>query len=226
MEKSKWLRISFRLILIVSCATGILMTLLFQRQLLRSLSYFTVQSNLFVLGFVIMEMTLRKPEKKWVSLIRLAVFMAILTTFTVYHLMLRPMLIQTPGYDFPPAVDFLVHTLTPILAILDSLFFSPKGRMRFRDVWVAIVIPIFYIVYINLYAAFGGTFEFDGVISRFPYYFLDIDQLGVGRVFGISAGIAILILAVGSLVIGCDIRLAKRLFLSGIAENPRNGESS
>ncbi|MDD3113201.1 MAG: Pr6Pr family membrane protein [Candidatus Izemoplasmatales bacterium] len=205
----KWIRLTFRLILIIGCLSGVLMNILFQKNLIRSLSYFTVQSNLFVLAIITIETLRKAPPGKLFMMVKTGVLMAIMTTFVIYHLVLWPTLSVTPEYDFPFHIDFLVHTFTPIMMLVDYFLFSPKGLLRTREIWAVLVIPVLYLLYINLYAALGGTFEFAGEINRYPYYFLDIDRIGFWTSFGYISLLAGLLLIGGVGLYSLDWRLGK-----------------
>lgn len=63
------------------------------------------------------------------------------------------------------------HVLCPVLFILDTLLFDEHKSIGILDALLATVLPILYVVVIEIMGSRTG---------RYPYFFLDMDQLGFG----------------------------------------------
>lgn len=73
------------------------------------------------------------------------------------------------------------HVACPVLFILDTLLFDEHKSIGILDPVLATVLPILYVVVIEIMGAKTG---------RYPYFFLDMSQLGFG---GLMTWIAILL---------------------------------
>lgn len=82
-----------------------------------------------------------------------------------------------------------------IMVILDWLLFDPKPTYGPADPLKWLGIPLAYFIFAVLRAQLGG--ELRGVNSRYPYFFIDVDALGIGPVL-----LNVLLLSVGFLCIG------------------------
>jgi hypothetical protein len=106
------------------------------------------------------------------------------------------------------AANVLAHYVVPIMVIADWLLFDQKGVMKKLDPVKWLVIPLAYLIFSLVRAQFG---TFPGTKSRYPYFFLDIDKYGVGRVavnvLLVGAGYAIL----GYVIYFIDLGLSKVL---------------
>jgi len=98
----------------------------------------------------------------------------------------------------------LLHVVVPVGTVLDWLLFDEKGRWsRFAPVWW-LVPPYLYFAYILISAAHMQP----DAPGRFPYYFLNYERLGVGRMLLIAAVLTALFLALGCFYRWLDARLA------------------
>lgn len=152
--------------------------------------FFTVQSNVLCLVWLVAgaivtgrDLAARGPKGISSPSPRAAgyVVMAITTTMLVYTVVLAPMLFDQPGSDgLYSLTDSLVHVITPIVTILDWLLFTQKGTWRWYDPPLWALVPLAYLVFAFAYGAAGGTF-FEGG-GRYPYPFMNVEELGVGGV--------------------------------------------
>ena len=101
----------------------------------------------------------------------------IMVTFLVYAALLGDL----GSWSFWNALGNLTyHVAVPILFIVDWALFDEHKTVRILDPLKSWIIPLVYVVYILIYgaiykAAAGKQFEY-------PYFFLDVNELGYGGV--------------------------------------------
>lgn len=153
--------------------------------------FFTVQSNLLV-GATTALLAVR-PERDGPTfrVLRLAGLVGITITFVVFHLVLAE-LQHLQGSA--ALADWLLHTVSPLLAVAGWLAFGPRGRVSVRTALLATAFPLLWGV---LTLVRGAWLDF------YPYPFVDVLELGYGRVLVnalIVAGLY-LVVAVGAAVV-------------------------
>ncbi|MER6356971.1 Pr6Pr family membrane protein [Streptomyces sp. NPDC001634] len=145
--------------------------------------YFTVQSNLLLTVFfaALVVRTLRGagPEGAFLVAAKGAVTLYILITGTVFNLLLANP--ASPFYQQQKESHYtwhsvLLHVVTPLMALLDWLFFGPKGALRRRHAVLWLAYPLAYLVF----ALTRGAVVTRG--TRYPYPFLDVAGSGYGQV--------------------------------------------
>lgn len=137
-----------------------------------------------------------------------AVTMLITVTLLVYHFMLAPRLIQNPDYGFWSLRNMLLHYVTPIMVILDWLLFDRKGGYRWYSPLLWLIIPVIYLIFILIRAELAGVISHTH--SRYPYFFLDVDVLGVRKVVMFVLAIAVFFVVMGYIFRLVDFCLAAR----------------
>lgn len=180
----------FRLILVVGTFLGILLNLLESTRVISTISYYTIQSNLLVLITYMIIILNKKPLSEKMLVFKSMVTQAILLTFIVYHLLLDPFFIKG-GLNLPLFSNFLVHTFTPIMVLIDDLFFTKHDRLKWNKAFIYLLIPLTYLIYVFIYAGLGGIFIYEDTISRYPYFFLNPDLIGMTNVLLYLTGISI-----------------------------------
>lgn len=182
--KSKVVVIIFRVLLLLGCLLG-----LYQNSGLSSgalnlqmFNFYTILSNAVCLLFFIF--MLIKTISNGISpapRFKGAITMMITVTFLIYHFVLLPQsFTMTSDYDSFSMADILVHYYTPIMVILDWILFDEKDRYKWYDPFIWLIIPYSYFIYVIIRAEVGGVLTAIG--SRYPYYFIDIDAIGVTNV--------------------------------------------
>ena len=164
------------------------------------LTYYTILSNLLVLGFtgyLLFQMKkdyLDTLDNKVLLRLKGGVTIAILLTFLVYHFMLAPLATPEKYYRLD---NFLMHYIVPILFFLDFLFFDKRGMYLKKD-------PLLWCLPMIAYAIFalvkGYVFQIEipgQVNSPYPYFFLNVDKLGFLGVFQYTV-----IILIGYLILG------------------------
>ena len=171
----------FKIIIVI--VSGIGLYLNFNLLTIRdSIIYFTIQSNvlcfLFYLIAVVLMITkkLKKNDMYYIS--KGMVTMAITITMFVYWLLLSSGdgMEAYMGHDLE---NYFVHLFTPLLVIFDYIILGEKGNLKKNYPFIWSFILIAYSLFNVIYVFFGGTFA-GGV--KYPYPYMDIDNLGLFRV--------------------------------------------
>ena len=138
-------------------------------RLIRLFSYFTIQSNLFVLVVAItLALNPARDGRGW-RVARLDALLGITITGIVFALVLAP-LVHHVGVAWWINLGF--HQLSPALAVLGWLLFGPRPRVDCASVAKALLIwPVLWILY---------TFAHGALTDWYPYPFLDATELGFG----------------------------------------------
>jgi hypothetical protein len=122
--------------------------------------------------------------------------LSISLTGLVFHTLLAPLIDSPIGFD-----SHVLHTIVPILFVLDWLAFSKKGRFRFREVPLWMVYPLVYLAATLLVAAY-----YDGF---YPYPFMDAATYGYRSVAETSALLVVAFGTLGVAYVGIDKLLAR-----------------
>jgi hypothetical protein len=205
----------FRILLVATAMYGVLATVnMMGNRVFESLSYYTIQSNVIVLVFFVFLIIQTWRHRNQTSrphypTAKGAVMLCITLTFLGYHFLLSPTLFSmgSISYAVSPA-NIAVHYIVPILTISDWLLFDPKGSFKKLDPLKWTAIPLAYLVFALVRANFA-TFTVSQ--SHYPYFFIDIDQFGVGQVAINLLLISVVYIALGYLVYLIDhglLRLA------------------
>lgn len=182
------------------------------------LNYYTVLSNLFCLVYFAIDLPFswrnaragQEPARTTtLPRVKGAVVMAITVIFLIFNIALAPSYFVDPDYDFFSVSNLVLHYLAPVAVVVDWLVFDRKGLLRWFDPLIWLVIPAAFLLYTLLHAPFIGPI-FEPEHSRYPYPFLDVDALGVGRVALNAVFVGVCFTVVGYVVFGVD-RLGARL---------------
>ncbi|WP_329383314.1 Pr6Pr family membrane protein [Streptomyces sp. NBC_01351] len=172
------------------------------------LSFFTIWTNIAVA--VVFSLSAartwqRRPDVD--PLYRGGVLLFILITGLVFHLVLA-----NPSSPFNVLEDLnkltgakavanqLLHTVTPIGAVLDFLFLTAPGTLLPRH---AVRWPAYPLAYVT-FALVRGALLSPDVKSRYTYPFIDVAQYGYGRVALNALVLGILFYALGLALVAAD----------------------
>ena len=174
---------SIKLLIIISSGLGVFLNVIQENFSFNPLLYFTHQSNLLVfIVYIFYLFRDKKHKQKEITILYQAV-VAIVLTSLVYHAMLRPILDNTTIFG-NGLVDILVHTITPILVVIERLVFSKKGVIQRKQPLLWLSFPMFYFVFTIIYSSLGGIYhEGTEYESKFPYFFLNFRENGIGYFF-------------------------------------------
>jgi hypothetical protein len=156
--------------------------------------FFTVLTNLIV-AFTFTALALGRQVSP--SLLG-GVTLAIALVGAVYVLLLRGLLELSGGALL---ADTLLHKVVPVLAPLWWLVFAPKGGLRQRDPWLWALYPLTYFAYAIARGLSG---------DKYPYPFMNVDEIGWPQTLINSALIALCFVVAGYAMTWLDRRLARR----------------
>ena len=196
----------FRLAVVGSVLAGIVLTAAGPATLTGLLPYFTIQSNLAV-GLVAGHAALRAWQGRAdpPSAVKGAITLYITITGVVYHLVLAnpasPFAADQPDRGLADAIgNQFLHTVVPLLAVLDWALLDPRGRLRLRYALFWLAFPIAYLAF----ALLRGL-----VVRTYPYPFVDVHQLGYGGVTISAVCFAAAFWLLGLAFVGVDRGLAR-----------------
>jgi hypothetical protein len=137
-------------------------------RLWRLFSYFTVDSNLIVLGTAIVLAARPLIDGVVWRVVRLDALLCILITGLVFAIILAPQ-VHLSGASLVATILF--HYVSPAVALLAWLLFGPRPRMTAATVVAAFIWPVVWL---------GYTFTQGAFTRWYPYPFLDAGELGLG----------------------------------------------
>lgn len=208
------LKLFYRLLVIAFAIAGLTLQFLHSENILATLSYYTVLSNLFVLLlfiFVVYYYNIAQhKETAFYSILKGGATVAILLTFIVYHFVLRPVLVSSESTYSPYSIsDLLVHYIVPLMTFIDYALFDTKGQYKKTFIKFWMIFPFAYVLYVYLYGILGGRFPTFEEESVFPYFFLDYETYGYSVLLFISA-IALFYLFLSASLYFIDQYIAKK----------------
>lgn len=197
-----------RLAIALSALFGIFLNLIDADNVWETLSYYTIQSNLLVavlFGLLAWFDFKHAPwEDAWSRIFTGMFTVGITVTMLVYHVLLAPTIAPGGDYVVNGLPDLFVHTITPALTLIHWFVYSKKGAMKATDPLFVLLQPIDYVLYLVIYNALGGRFTWGNTVSRYPYFFLNLDTFGLEGVLMWSAMILLLYLVLGFLLYFLD----------------------
>ena len=203
----------FKLLVIISLVTGILLNVLNTTSVTAMLSYYTLQSNIICLVMfigIILAIVLHKDYRtsNIYYLLKGGVIIVILITAITYQVALVPNnfsmdIAYTTNTDRVWA-NLFVHVISPAMVIVDYILFDIKGNFKYYYPLIWLFILLNYVLYVYTYSARGGRFYGIGGSKEFAYIFLDYNQIGYGGVLKAIVVIVIVILMVSYLLVFLD----------------------
>ena len=162
-------------------------------------AHFTNLSNYLCIGIMFAELvqTAKKSENSYVSaspLLKFIGLLGIMLTFLVFNFLLA----GRPDREFQAnwrVSSICLHVILPIMYIFDWLLFYEHKKIRWFYPLVSVAFPVLYIIFIYT-RAFIVNFNPE-VPYLYPYFFLNLDNLGVA---GVAKWVAILF--AGFIVLG------------------------
>jgi hypothetical protein len=167
--------------------------------------YFTIEANLIV-AVTSLVLALRVDRAGTMFAVwRLAGLVGITVTAVVYRTLLAGLLPET---FWDSVSDELMHTAVPLLYVIGWLVWGPRGQAGVRIALLALVFPLLWTVV---------TLVRGVMIHWYPYPFMDVIEVGAGRVAVVLAGIAVLFL-----VVSCGFVAVERWLLPGRPRRPHD----
>jgi hypothetical protein len=167
---------------------------------LRFFSFFTILSNIF--GAVLwlwLAIRWRRTRSRNDDLLRGAATLYLVVTFVVVVVLLQGAELSLSN----AVVDFVVHKLFPVLAVIDWVVDPPETDLRMRDIALWLVFPVVWVAFTLIRGALDGWY---------PYPFLDPDPGGYRSVaYHVVAILAAFIVIAGLVVALGDLGRDRRL---------------
>ena len=180
--------------------------------------HFTNISNFLCLGvmFAGLIQTIRKKEDSFVTAAPMLKFigvLGILLTFLVFNIMLAGAEGRDPQLNWRIG-SLCFHVVLPIMYIADWFLFYERKQCKWYYPIASIAFPLAYAIFLLIQAI---ILNFDSTILIpttttpliYPYFFVNLDNLGVPGVLMWVAILAVAFVAVGFAFFGLD-RLGKK----------------
>ena len=181
--------------------------------------HFTNISNFLCLGvmFAALIQTVRKKEDSYVTTAPMLTFvgmLGILLTFLVFNIMLAGADGRDPLANWRIG-SILFHVVLPVMYIADWFLFYERGKCKWYYPLASAAFPLIYAVFLLIQAV---ILKFDTSILIpnsttpliYPYFFVNLDTLGVSGVLMWIGILAAVFIAVGYLFLGIDKILKRR----------------
>lgn len=166
-------------------------------------SFFTVLSNVVVAlttGLLAIDLDRRSTLFR---VLRLDGLIAIAVTGVVFHLTLAQ-LQELTGWS--AVADALLHTASPIMAVLGWLLVGPRGQVNRRVVLLTVIAPVLWIVYALVR---GALVQDRAGRDYYPYPFMDVQEHGYPLVIVNVSIVAVLFLLLAFGALALDRRLSR-----------------
>jgi hypothetical protein len=183
-----WIALALQYALVL---TGTLGTDPFTRSV-NFFSYFTILTNIFAalaltlpwlapqsaLGKFFAKPTVRTAIAAYIIIVMIIVYFVLhhLTTFQGWNLV----------------ADLLLHYVMPVLFVIDWLVLVPKQTLKLTDTIFWLAFPVIYLVWTFIHDAYSGFY---------PYPFLNGTELGNARVLLNEAGLLVIFLVLGFILV-------------------------
>lgn len=210
-------KILMRVLFIIICAIGIHANIIDTNKDAfmgngTALNFYTIQSNILVLitQIILLIATFFSEKLKGkvqtvLSILKYMTTVAITITLVVFWVLLAPYMEQETLLSFS---CIMVHFVIPLGMIADYLCGDAEKFIKKKDILYSLIPPICYLIFCFVRANVSDVRLTGG--SRFPYWFLDIDQFGwVGNENGIGVLYWIIILAIFVLILGWSLYFVK-----------------
>ena len=149
---------------------------------LRFFSYFTILTNLLITIYFSALVIFRKRQtffNKPGTLSALAAFMIFVGL--AYHILLRSL--WNPS-GLTMVLDETHHTIIPLATIIFWYLYENKSMISYKKSSVWVLYPVLYLTWVLIRGHFA---------SFYPYYFLDVNTLGLQQVLINAFGLLIII---------------------------------
>jgi hypothetical protein len=173
--------------------------------IIRYFSYFTLLTNLIVA--VVTTSVLLVPgslvgrfASRYTTLTAVTAYIVIVGI--VYNVVLRSIWNPT---GLQKLVDELLHTIIPLLFLVHWILFSVKEKLPYKSMLPWLLYPLLYLIFILTRGSSSGFF---------PYPFVDLTRLTLVQVFMNSAGVAVAVIAVASILIYAGNRMVRKIFIN------------
>ncbi|SOD15263.1 Pr6Pr family membrane protein [Pedobacter xixiisoli] len=168
--------------------------------LIRFFSYFTIDSNLLVAicstSILLLKSTsigkfFCKPQ------VVTAISVYIIVVALIYNTVLR-FLWVLEGWSM--VLNELLHVVVPFMFLIYWIYFVPKHRLQWKNLWLWLIYPLVYTVFVMIRGSYSDFY---------PYPFLNVTKFGLDKVLVNCVIITVLFAFLSLLFIGIGRRKAK-----------------
>lgn len=157
----------------------------------KSLLYFTIQSNILAaiisaVGIFFDVQKLRgkqRPSNDIFNYFKLVATTGVTLTLIVFWTLLTSMV--PPSYLYSVS-NLTLHTLVPILVLLDYIFFTDNFKPKKRMIAITWSFPLFYFAFAMILSLFEVQFSSG---THVPYFFLDYEKYGWFKISSDAIGV-------------------------------------
>ena len=155
-------------------------------------SYFTILTNL--LAAVALTLPVLAPQTALARFldrpsVRTAIAAYIVIVMAIVFFVLRH-LTTFQGWDL--VADLILHYVVPMLFVIDWLILVPKESLKMKDTLAWLAFPLLYLIWTFIHGVYSGFY---------PYPFLNGSELGNARVLLNEAGLLVIFLILGLLLV-------------------------
>lgn len=169
--------------------------------------YYTNLSNYICMGvmFVSLYRSIKKANQQQDGFCNTAPtfnFMCvimIMVTFFVYNILLADE--NTIVQYFTSQSNMIMHVILPIMFILNWVLFYKHDLLKWYQPLLSVVMPVVYVVFILIRASILKGAE---NVELYPYFFLNVEELGWNGFFAWIAALFIVFVALGYILYGLD----------------------
>ena len=168
--------------------------------------HFTNLSNYLCIGIVFAELiqTAKKEGNSYVTTTPFLKFigvLGILLTFLVFNFLMAGQPDRDPQANWRIA-SISFHVILPLMYVFDWILFYEHKKVRWFHPMAAVIFPVLYVAFVFIRAAIVN-FNPD-VPYLYPYFFLNLDNLGVAGVAKWVAILFVCFIALGYIFYGID----------------------
>ncbi|MDT7617047.1 MAG: hypothetical protein QOF00_4494 [Pseudonocardiales bacterium] len=155
-------------------------------------TFFTIMSNLLVAGVCIALVARPALRSTTLAVLWLDALLGITVSGIVYNTVLIGL------YDLHGGAlvaDRMFHQVSPVMFVIGWLLLGPRGLVSLRTVLLSLIYPLAWLAF---------TLVRGAIITWYPYPFLEVTDLGYGRVALNSLVITLIFLALAAGIHGLD----------------------
>lgn len=214
MIKDKKISIIYKIIICLISLFSLLLNigLFTQNYNIKGLTMFTNISNLlcfvyFLLDIIKLFTNYEDKVTVYYKIFKGIVTMNIAVTFLIALFVLK----MYPAVDSLLNISFIgLHYIVPIMTVGDYLLFDRKGDIEWFHPFIWLIVPGIYLIVALITAQFGNGIGVT-VTSKYPYPFLDINNLGYLKVFSTCILLTFIFLILGFIFFGIDRFLMEKI---------------
>ncbi len=163
---------------------------------IRFFSYFTILTNLLTAIVLTCESFRKTQDSDSGFLTAIVVYITIVGM--VYQISLRPL--WSPQ-GMQKLVDELLHSVIPVFVILYWVLYGNKQRLQYKQLVGWLLFPLIYLAFVLTRGRFSGFY---------PYPFINVKELGIGKVLANAVGLTLGFVLVSVLFIAIGKRIYQK----------------